>query len=257
MHETVLVDQRDGVAVITIDRNEVRNAIDPETSQAVDAALTAAEADSAISAVVIAGGDKAFCTGMDLKYAALHGVEKVMIPGRGFCGLTGRQSFLKPLIAAVNGYAVAGGFELALACDFIIAGENAQFGLPEVKRGLFAGAGGIVRLSRRIPGPAALEIIMTGEPVDAQRALSLGIVNRVVPVARTVQEAVDIALSISRNAPTSVRISKQLSCATLDLSYVEAVALAAQLGREMMASPDRLEGVRAFAEGRLPKWADR
>lgn len=246
------------VAVITIRRPERHNAVDPQTSIAVDAALNAFEADDSVAAVVLTGeGEKAFCTGMDLKVAAEIGVDKVMIPERGFCGLTSRGLYRKPLIAAVNGFAMAGGFELALACDFIVASETASFALPEVKRGLFAGAGGIIRLTRRVPGNVALEMIMTGERMDAQRALAVGIVNHVVPVGQTCAKAVELAEKIAENAPISVRISKQLSYAALDLSYEDAVALSAKLGREMLDSEDRHEGVRAFAEGRKPVWKGR
>ncbi|MET0362613.1 MAG: crotonase/enoyl-CoA hydratase family protein [Sphingobium sp.] len=246
------------VAIIAINRPERHNAVDPATSIAVDAALNDYEQDSAVAAVVLTGaGDKAFCTGMDLKFAAEHGVQHVMIPDRGFCGLTSRPTYRKPLIAAVNGFAMAGGFELALACDLIVASENASFALPEVKRGLFAGAGGIIRLTRRVPGNVALEIIMTGERVDAHRALSAGIVNHVVPVGQACDKAVEIAEKIAENAPVSVRISRQLSYAALDLAYADAVVLSKELGAEMLDSEDRLEGVRAFAEGRKPVWKGR
>ncbi|MCK9543090.1 MAG: crotonase/enoyl-CoA hydratase family protein [Novosphingobium sp.] len=254
MTATVRTETRDKVRVIFIVRPEVRNCVDPETSQAVDAALNEALSDDSVRAIVLAGQEQAFCTGMDLKHAARHGVHGVMIEERGFCGLTSRPPIEKPLIAAVNGFAFAGGFELALACDFIVAGENARFALPEVKRGLFAGAGGIIRLTRRVPGPTALEIIMTGEPVDARRALAFGIVNHVVPVEQTVDTAIALAQRITENAPISVRISKKLSLAALDLAYEEAVELSGELGREMLDSADRIEGVRAFAEGRKPNW---
>lgn len=254
MTSTVLIETRGKVRIISIARPAVRNCVDPVTSIGVDAALNDALVDQEVRAIVLAGGENAFCTGMDLKYAAQHGVHGVMVEDRGFCGLTSRRNIPKPLIAAVNGFAFAGGFELALSCDFIVAGENAKFALPEVKRGLFAGAGGIVRLTRRIAGPAALEIIMTGDPVSAERALALGIVNHVVPVADTVDTAVALADRITENAPISVRISKQLSLAAVDLSYDEAVELSGALGKEMLDSADRIEGVKAFAEGRRPNW---
>jgi enoyl-CoA hydratase/carnithine racemase len=255
---TVLTERVGQVGVITINRPERHNAIDPETSFKVDEALNEMEADADIAAVVLTGaGDKAFCTGMDLKHAAQNGVHGVMVLERGFCGLTSRVLYRKPLIAAVNGFAMAGGFELALACDLIIASENASFALPEVKRGLFAGAGGILRLTRRSPGNLALEVIMTGDATPADRALSMGIINRMTPVGEARDAAVALAQRICENAPISVRISRELSYAGLDLSYDEAVRFGGELGKEMLASEDRLEGVRAFAEGRKPVWKGR
>jgi enoyl-CoA hydratase len=258
MADTVLVELHGAIGVVTINRPSRHNAVDPETSFAVDEALNSFEEDTAVAAVVLTGaGDKAFCTGMDLKHAAQHGVHGVMVPDRGFCGLTSRTLYRKPLIAAVNGFAMAGGFELALACDVIVASRNASFALPEVKRGLFAGAGGILRLTRRIPGNLALEIIMTGEPTQAEDAHRMGIVNRLTDVGGALEAALSLAGKIAENAPISIQISRKLSYAGLDLPYDEAVLYGQALGREMLASEDRLEGVRAFAEGRKPQWKGR
>ena len=187
------IERRNGLALFTIDRETRRNALDSATSAALDAAVEAAETDPAIRVLLLtAAGDKAFCSGMDLKEAAQSGAGNGLVPGRGFGGLTERRR-RKPLIVAINGAAVAGGFEIMLAADIVIAAEHAIMGLPEIKRGMFAFAGGIQRLSRALPRAAALGLILTGETIDARRAWQLGLVTEVVPAAELMPRAFAIA----------------------------------------------------------------
>ncbi len=248
--------ERNGrVEIITIDRPEARNAIDYETSSALADAFDAVEADDDVWAVVLTGaGDKAFCAGMDLKaFASGGGGGNVMGVSGGFAGITNRD-FPKALVAAVNGHALAGGFEIMLACDLVVAADHATFGIPEVKRGLVAGAGGIIRLSKRISLARALELGMTGDAIDAETAYMLGLVNRVVPAARTLETAVSLAERICEAAPIAVRATKNMIKASLEMPESEAWKLQGAAAAEVFSSPDALEGAVAFAEKRAPKW---
>jgi len=250
----VQTERRHRVEVITINRPEARNAIDYETSKALADAFDAAEGDPEVWAVVLTGaGDKAFSAGMDLKAFAGGGGNVMGVSG-GFAGVT-RRDFPKPLIAAVNGHALAGGFEIMLACDLVVAADHATFGIPEVQRGLAAGAGGLVRLPKRVGLAVALEMAMTGDPVDATTAQRLGLVNRVVPGDEVLDAAVALAERICRNAPLATRLSKQMVKRSLDVSEDEAFDLQGDVLIEVFTSPDAREGPRAFAEKREPKWA--
>ena len=257
MTTAVLTERQGAILVVTINRPEVRNAINPDVTQGIDAALTQAEQDDTIGAVILTGaGDKAFSSGMDLKHAAQHGPVGLISKDHGFAGIT-RRNFPKPLIAAVNGAALAGGLEVALACDLIVAAEHAVFGLPEVKRGLIAAAGGLLRLGRQLSRSAALEIAMTGNPIDAQRAYALGLINRVVPAEQLMSTAIALAEAILANGPLAVRLSKQLIDEVPDLTMAQAWERNAEYSQIIAHSEDMREGVRAFAEKRKPAWKGR
>ncbi len=243
--------------VVTINRPEARNAINGEATRELSAAFDAIEADPDIWAVVLTGaGDKAFSAGMDLKaFAAGEGNEIIGAKG-GFAGVTQRD-FPKPLIAAVNGAALAGGCEIMLSCDLVVAAEHATFGIPEVKRGLMAAAGALLRLPKRLPMAVALELAMTGEPIDAQRALDLGLINRIVPAGDVVAEALRLAEVICENAPLAVRVSRRLMRQAAEVSEAVGWQLNAGATTEVFSSPDALEGPIAFAEKRKPNWVGR
>jgi enoyl-CoA hydratase/carnithine racemase len=257
----VLVQCRGPVAIVTLNRPEVRNAVNEELTVAVADALDELESDDAVWVIVLTGaGDKAFCAGQDLK-----AISRPIPPAAagasmrdlgGWAGITSRR-FLKPVIAAVNGYALGGGTEICLAVDCVIADEHAQFGLPEVRRGIMAGAGGLQRLPRRIPPTLAMELILTGRAISAGRALELGLINQVVPSGGCVDAAVELAEEICQAAPLSVRYSKAVAKTTVSLGEDEAVHLASELRAAVTGSEDFTEGPRAFAEKRPPVWKGR
>jgi crotonobetainyl-CoA hydratase len=251
---TVLQRERRGrTEILTLNRPEARNAMSPELSLALDHAFDELDGDADVLAVVITGNGPVFCAGADLKVIAGGGGAGINAPVGGFGGLASRD-FSKPVIAAVNGPAVAGGFELVLACDLVVAAEHAVFGLPEVKRGLLASAGGPIRLARRLPLATAIEITITGDPIDAQRAFTLGLVNRVVPADRVVDEAVALAERIGRNSPAAVRAGRALVRGAADLTEAEGWELTNRLAADVFGSGDALEGATAFAEKRAPVW---
>jgi enoyl-CoA hydratase/carnithine racemase len=250
----VLRERRGRVEIITINRPEARNAINYDTSKALADTFDEIETDHDIWAVVLTGsGEKAFSAGMDLKAFAAGGGNVMGVNG-GFAGIT-RRDFPKPLIAAVNGHALAGGFEIMLACDLAVAANHATFGIPEVQRGLAAGAGGLIRLPKRVGLAVALELAMTGDAVDAGTALRLGLVNRVVPAAAVLDTAVALAERICKNAPLATRLSKKLVRESVDVPEEAAWDLSGHILAEVFSSPDALEGPRAFAEKREPNWA--
>jgi enoyl-CoA hydratase/carnithine racemase len=241
------------VAIVVMDRPEARNAMNVEMTQQLDATYDELVQDDDTWVVVLTGaGEKAFCAGQDLKE-----IGRARPPRRnGFGGITQRD-FPKPLIAAVNGFALGGGFEICLACDLVVAEEHATFGFPEVKRGIFAGAGGLVRIAKRLSMAQALELAMTGEPMSARRAYELGLVNRVVPSGESVSVAVQLANVICEAAPLSVRLSKRVIRASVAQGEDELWALQAQLGAELRQTEDYHEGPRAFVEKRAPRWQGR
>ncbi len=257
LEKVVLTERRGRILIVTLNRPEAGNSINPAVASQLDEALNMAEADSEVYAVILTGaGSKIFCGGMDLKHMAKHGAEGVVIDGHGFAGLTERF-FSKPLICAVNGFALGGGTEFALACDIVIAADHAKFGLPEVKRGILAGAGGPIRLIRAVPKAIALEIMMTGDHITAQRALEIGLVNAVVPYDQLMDEAIKMAERIVCNAPLSVRGAKELAYKSYDMDLKKAFELNVVIGTRVGMSEDAIEGPRAFAEKRAPQWKGR
>lgn len=252
---TVHRERRGKVEILRLDRPEARNAIDPDSSRAIEAALDEIEADPGVWCVVITGTGPVFCAGADLKVIAAGQGGDIITARGGFAGITER-ALRVPLIAAVNGPALAGGFEIVLACDLVVAADTAVFGLPEVQRGLLAAAGGPIRLAQRVPLAVALELSVLGDPVPADRAAALGLVNRVVPTERVLDEALALAGRIVANSPAAVRGARALVLGAADTDRAGAWALNRQVMREVMASPDGLEGARAFVEKRDPVWAD-
>jgi enoyl-CoA hydratase/carnithine racemase len=253
-HSPVARSRHGRVEVLRIDREHARNAIDGPTSQALGRALDELTDDDDVWAVVVTGtGERAFCAGMDLKAFVTGDVATIASTPGGFAGIAQRD-FPKPLIAAVNGAALAGGCEIVLACDLVVAAEHATFGVPEVTRGLVAAAGGMLRLPRRLPWAVAMELLLTGAPIDARRAYELGFVNQVVPAAELLEAALALAGRICANAPLAVRRSKQVARAAVDLSEPEAWKLNAQVTGEIFASHDALEGAMAFGQKRPPEW---
>jgi enoyl-CoA hydratase len=252
--EVVRVDERPGVLVITIDRPEAKNAVTLEVSEAVAAALDTLDARPDLSVGVITGAGGTFCAGMDLK-AFLRG-ERPSIPGRGFAGVTEAPP-AKPLIAAVEGHALAGGCEIVLACDMVVAGRGARLGIPEVKRGLVAAAGGLLRLHERIPHVLAMELALTGDFLGAERAYEIGLVNRVVEDGSALEAALELADRIAANGPLAVAASKRVMVESRGWPVEERFARQREVIEPVFASADAKEGARAFAEKRTPVWEGR
>lgn len=250
----VLTEERDGVLVLTINRPEARNAINGAVARGIAEALDRLDDSSELRVGVLTGAGGTFSSGMDLKGFLAGDVP--IVEGRGLGGLTERPP-RKPLIAAVEGYAVAGGFELALACDLVVAGEGARFGVPEVKRGLVAGAGAAVHLPQRVPPAVALEMLLTGDPIAAARAEALGLVNRVVPDGSALSGALELAARIAENGPLAVAVTKQIAYAAPDWSHAERWERQGELMQPVFVSEDAQEGARAFAEKRPPVWKGR
>jgi enoyl-CoA hydratase len=251
-----LLRERQGhIEILTINRPEARNAINGAVSLGFAAAFDELEADDDCWVVIVTGaGDKAFSAGMDLKAFAAGEAGDIMGAKGGFGGIAQRE-FAKPLIAAVNGSALAGGCEIMLACDLVVAVEHAMFGIPEVKRGLIAGAGALIRLPKRIPPTIALELALTGEPIDAQRALALGLINRVVPADKLMEETMALATTIAKNAPLAVRASKRVMKQAGELPDAEGWTINNAAVPEVFGSADAMEGPTAFAEKREPVWS--
>jgi crotonobetainyl-CoA hydratase len=256
-----LVERRGNVVVITINRPEARNAVNSAVSTAVGDALAAAHEDPDVRAVIITGaGDKSFCAGADLKAIARR--ENLYHPEHGEWGFAGYvHHFIdKPTIAAVNGTALGGGTELALASDLVVADESATFGLPEVKRGLVAAAGGAFRIVEQLPHKVAFELLFTGEPISAADALKWGLINLVVPDGTALQAALALAERITANAPLAVQASKRIAYGVDDGVITDEQGKWDRLGREVMTlvrSEDAKEGPLAFAEKRQPVWKAR
>lgn len=251
VREPVRTEVVDGVLVVTIDRPEARNAVDTATAEAIGAAMDRLDADDAIVAGVVTGAGGTFCAGMDLK-AFLAG-ERPSIPGRGFAGLV-EQPPQKPLVAAVEGYALAGGFEVALACDLIVAAEDARFGLPEVKRGLVAAGGGLMRLPQRVPPGIAAEWALTGDLVPATRAYEVGLVNRLTPQGGALDVALELARAIAANGPLAVRATKRIMALAPGWTPQEMFERQREISEPVRSSRDAREGATAFKEKRAPRW---
>jgi crotonobetainyl-CoA hydratase len=256
-----LAERRGNVLVITINRPEARNAVNGAVSTAVGDALEQAQNDAEVRAVVITGaGDKSFCAGADLKAIARR--ENLYHPGHGEWGFAGYvHHFIdKPTIAAVNGTALGGGTELALASDLVVAAQSATFGLPEVKVGLIAGAGGVFRIVHQLPRKVALEMVLTGEPISAAAAAKWGLVNRVVADGTVLEAALALAERVTVNAPLSVQASKRIACGADGGVIPDEEPGWARTQREfgvLLKSEDAKEGPLAFAEKRRPVWKAR
>ncbi|MFD9455203.1 crotonase/enoyl-CoA hydratase family protein [Streptomyces sp. NPDC059985] len=248
----VLTARREGVLVITLNRPHVRNAVDRALAEAVDAALTLLEADPGLDVGVLTGAGGHFCSGMDLKAFPDEGVPRVA--DRGLAGLT-RAHRTKPLIAAVEGAAVAGGFELVLACDLITAADTAFFVLPEVARGLIASEGGAIRLPARLPYHLAMDMLLTASPLPAADAARHGLVNRLTGEGEALDAALALAARVRANAAQAVRITRQVVEATRGLDDRSAFDVQDPLTAPVFTTASAAEGTRAFCEKRPPAWA--
>jgi enoyl-CoA hydratase len=251
----VRVDRRPPVLLITIDRVHVRNALDLAAAEALAAALAALDDDPDLAVGVLTGAGGIFSAGKDLKSAA-RGEPEAFVGDRGFAGLT-RHHPRRPLIAAVEGPALGGGFELALACDLIVAARDAFFGQPEVSRGLVATEGGMVRLPRRLPHAIAMEILLTGDRLAAPDAARWGLVNRLTEPGGALRAALELAGRIARNAPLALRTTTAVVRAMAGLPERTAFAVQDELTAPLWGSADIEEGFRAFFERRMPRWQGR
>jgi enoyl-CoA hydratase len=252
--EPVLTEAADGVLLITLNRPEARNAVNAAVAEGVAAALDRLDAEDDLRAAILTGAGSSFCAGMDLK--AFVAGERPYAEGRGFAGIAQRPPE-KPIIAAIEGYAVAGGFEVALACDLIVAARDAKVGIPEVKRGLVAAAGALIRLPKRIPYHLAMELALTGDPIGAERAHAVGIVNRLAEPGEAVATARELAAAIARNGPLATAGSKRIIVAAQDWTEEEAWERQGEIAGPIMGSEDAREGATAFAEKRDPVWRGR
>ncbi|MDT5257958.1 MAG: enoyl-CoA hydratase [Mycobacterium sp.] len=252
--ELVRTERRDGVLTITINRPAQRNAISRDVAVALAAALDLLDSDPSLAVGVLTGAGGTFSAGMDLK--AFAGGQTPILPGRGFGGLT-RAEVNKPLIAAVEGWALGGGFEMALACDLIVAAQDAKFGLPEVKRGLIAGEGGVIRLPQRLPYHVAVEVLLTGEPISAVDAKQYGLVNELTESGAAVTVAQGLAKRVAVNAPLALARVKKVLRETQGLNDAEAFKRQDKDAHGLLDSEDAHEGALAFAEKRAPVWRGR
>jgi len=253
--DEVLFEVVDGhIAVITLNRPEVRNAVNGAVATGLDAAVKRVEGDPEIRVAILASSqNKVFCAGADLAEIAAGRGHLLGTKDGGFAGFVEHPK-AKPWIAAVEGAAFAGGCEIVLACDMVSASETAKFGLPEVKRGLYAGAAGVYRLPRRLPRNIAVELVVTGEGLDATRAYALGLVNRLTAPGGALAAALDLARSIAANAPLSVRESLAIARLCHDLTEDELRPLSRAATARVFSSEDAKEGPRAFLEKRAPVW---
>ncbi len=250
----VLTERRERILVATINRPEQRNAINAAVAAGIAAAMDELDDDAELSLGVLTGAGKGFCAGMDLK-AFVKG-ESPHAGGRGFGGITQRPS-TKPLIAAIEGFAVAGGLEVALACDLIVAAKGARLGIPEVKRSLVAAAGGLLRLPRALPRNVAMELALTGEPIDAERAHKLGLVNRLAEPGQALETALELAAAIAVNGPLALAGTKRVLVESPDWPDSEFFSRQAEIVGAVNSSEDAREGAIAFAEKRAPVWRGR
>jgi enoyl-CoA hydratase len=250
----VLVERQNGVMTITINRPEAKNSLNAAVAKGIADAVDELDSSHDLRVGILTGAGGLFSAGMDLK-AFLAG-ETPAIDGRGLCGITEAPP-RKPLIGAVEGWALAGGFELLLACDLVTAGRSARFGVPEVKRGLLAAGGGAFLLARRVPQAVALEMLLTGEPIDASRAEAVGLVNRVVDDGSSLEAAQQLAALIAANGPFALAVTKQIARTTSDWTLDEGWRAQGRLAGAVLTSDDAREGATAFAEKRPPVWSGR
>lgn len=248
MSEPILTEERGRVLIVRLNRPDARNAVDGPLADGLVAAMDRLDRSDHLAAGVVSGAGRGFCAGMDLKAFAAEGLPKNL-------AVFYERGSAKPLIAAVEGFALAGGLELALTCDLIVAASDAQFGIPEVKVGLFAAGGAMMRLPRRLPYGVALEMALTGDPLNADAALGAGLVNRVTPPGQALGHAVDLAERIAGNAPLAIAATKTLMAQANHLSESEFWELQRPLIRAVFRSGDAKEGPRAFAEKRAPHWS--
>ena len=250
MSEEVLTSEEDGILVVTINRPEAKNAMTKAAAEGIAAAMDRLDSDDNLRVGILTGAGGTFCSGMDLK-GFLRG-ESPSIEGRGFGGIVQKPPE-KPLIAAVEGYALAGGLELMIACDLVVASAGAKFGIPEVKRGLVAAAGGVMMLPDQIPERIAMELALTGDFIDAARAYELGLINRITD-GEALVAAKELATSIVANGPLAVRVSKQVIKQSRGWPMDERYTRQTQLIAPVFVSEDAREGAAAFAEKRAPNW---
>jgi enoyl-CoA hydratase len=244
----------DGIAVVTINRPEARNAVNAAVAKGIAEAMDSLDQREDLRIGIITGAGGTFCSGMDLK--AFLRREAVRLEGRGFAGLVEAPP-KKPLIAAIEGYALAGGFEIALACDLIVAAQDARFGLPEVKRGLAPTAGGLLRLPKQLPMRIARELVLTGEMVQAEKLAAYGLINRIVAPGTALTVALDLARAIAENGPLAVAACKRVMQEAQDWSSAEMFRKQSEIAAHVFASDDAREGASAFAEKRKPVWRGR
>lgn len=249
--QVVVLERRERVLLITLNRPEARNAVNAALANALAAALDQLDDEPELLVGILTGTPPGFCAGMDLK--AFVAGESPWVGDRGFAGIAQRGS-RKPLIAAVEGFAMAGGFEIALACDLIVAARGARFAIPEVKRGLFAGAGALLHLPRRIPYHVAMEMALTGDPLLAERLYDFGLVNRLTEPGNSVATAFELAAAITANSPLAIRTTKAAVEHARDGTLSDAWEYQGELWATILASADAREGALAFAEKRPPNW---
>ncbi len=247
----VLTERRDNILIITLNRPDVRNAVNRDLSYGLAAALEDLDGDDALSAGVLTGAGSGFCSGMDLK--AFAAGQTPWHETRGFAGIV-QQPPQKPIIAAVEGFAVAGGLEVALACDLLVAAAGAKLGIPEVKRSLVAAGGALRRLPRRIPYGIAVEMALTGDPISAERGYELGLVNRIAEPGTALDVAIELAAAIAKNGPLALAATKQILESQWDWSDEDFWHRQGEISGPVFVSQDARERAMAFSEKREPVW---
>jgi len=252
--QAVLTERRGRTLVITLNRPDSRNAVNAALAAGVAAALDELDGDDELSIGILTGAGKGFCAGMDLK--AFVAGESPYVDGRGFAGIAQRAAD-KPVIAAIEGFAVAGGLEVALSCDLIVAAKGAKLGIPESKRSLVAAGGALLRLPKRIPYHLAMELALTGDPIPAERAAELGLVNRLAEPGGALDAAVELADAIAKNGPLALIASKRILVEEPGWSEDEKWQKQGEISGPVFGSEDAREGATAFAEKREPEWKGR